>query len=60
VNRSPGEELYLVLLNELRRLDSDLRVELGRSVEGRAPWDVLPPGIRAAFEEWADLLGPAP
>jgi len=56
--KSPGEDLYLVVLSELKDLDAALRGELGRIVEERLPWGHLPPKLQAAFEQWADLLGP--
>ena len=55
---TPGEDLYLVVLSELKELDAAMRGELGRMVEGRSTWGSLPLGLQQAFEKWAGLLEP--
>lgn len=53
-----GEEFYMLFLTEWKGLDADTRSALARVVNDRAPWDRLPPGLRATFEGWALLFLP--
>jgi len=53
---SAGEDLYLLVLSELRRLAGELQEELGQAVSSRAPWAHVPPRLQALFEDWATLM----
>jgi hypothetical protein len=51
-----AQELWEFVLAEIKELDPDVRMLLGKALDARAPWDLLPPRLQAAIEEWAALV----
>lgn len=52
-----AEELWGLLLEEAKELDAEAKVLLISHLDGRAPWESLPPSLKAKLAEWAALMG---